>query len=157
MLLLDTSDRPDIEELIRVHESLGPGDVKTQWGQVEGHDGTVALFLTFIRPMEILMVLEFDIVKQGILVQQTLTGQGIYLTKAGQEDDRFVRNPDRPKVLAEVPDTGFRQTWDDVFHKHLAKDFRARGLSRSDSRRAARSAIEGLRRFGTLRMRDIHD
>src|SRR6266853_4244348 len=59
LLLLDTSDRPDIAELIRVHESFGTGDVKVQWGQVQGHEGTVALFLTFIRPLELFMVLEF--------------------------------------------------------------------------------------------------
>src|SRR5437870_539522 len=111
MVLLDTSDRPDIEELIRVHQSLGPGDVKILWGKVEGHEGTVALFLTFIRPIELLMVLEFDIVKQGSLVDQALTGQGIYLTQARQQDDRFMKDPDRPKLIVDVPDTGFGKTW----------------------------------------------
>src|SRR5258708_6073193 len=81
LLLLDTADRPDIAEFIRVHQSFGPGDVKLQWGKVEaeGHQATVALFLTFIRPMEFFMVLEFNIVRQGCLVEQTLTGQGMYL------------------------------------------------------------------------------
>jgi hypothetical protein len=157
VLLLDTSDRPDIAEFIRVHESFGPGDVKVQWGQVEGHEGTVALFLTFIRPMELFMVLEFNIVQQGILVEQALTGQGMYLTRAEDAADRLRKKIDRPKVIIEVGDTGFRKTWDDLFHKYLAKDFRDKGLSRSESRRAARSAIEELRKLGSLRMRDIHD
>ena len=65
-------------------------------------------------------------------------------------------NPDRPKVLVEVPDTGFQKTWDDLFYKHLAKDFRDKGLRRSDSRRAARSAIKELRKVGGLQMRDVH-
>ncbi len=157
VLLLDTSNRPDLAEFIRVHRSFGPGDVKTQWGQVAGHEGTVSLILTFIRPIELFVILEFDIVKQGILVEQTLTCQGLYLTQAEAENDRLMKNPDRPSVIVEVPDTGFRKTWDDLFHKHLAKDFRDKGLSRSDSRRAARSAIEELRKFGSLRMRDVHD
>jgi hypothetical protein len=154
VLLLDTSDRPDMEGFILIHQAYGPGDVKVQWGQVEGREGTVALFLTFIRPMELFMVLEFDIVRQGILVEQALTGQGIYLTKAEGNDDRLMKNLDRPKVIVEVGDTGFGKIWNDLFHKHLAKDFRDSGLSRSDSRRAARSAIEELRKFGSLRMRD---
>ena len=157
LLLLDTSDRPDIAEFIRVHEAFGPGDVKTQWGQIIGHEGTVALFLTFVRPMELFVVLEFDIVRQGILVAQTLIGGGMYLTRAEQEDDRFIKNIERPKVIVEVPDTGFGKEWDDLYQKHLVKHFRNRGLNRSDSRRAARSMIEELQKFGTLRMRDIHD
>jgi len=36
LLLLDTSDRPDIDEYIRVHASFGLGDVKAQWGKIEG-------------------------------------------------------------------------------------------------------------------------
>ena len=40
-----------------------------QWGQVQGHEGTVALFLNFIRPIQLFMVLEFNIVRQGILVE----------------------------------------------------------------------------------------
>ena len=122
VLLLDTSDRPDIGEFIRLHESFGPGDVEIQWGQVQGHEGTVALFLTCIRPMELFMVLEFDIVRQGILVEQALTGQGIYLTRAEHADDRLMKNLDRPKVIIDVPDTGFKKTWDDLFHEHLAKE-----------------------------------
>jgi hypothetical protein len=157
VLLLDTSDRPDIAEFIRVHDSLGPGDVKTQWGQVERHEGTVALFLDFIRPIELFILLEFNIVRQGVLVEQTLTGQGLYLARAEDADDRLKKDFDRPKVIVEVPNTGFGETWDDLFHKYLAKDFRDRGLSRSDSRRAARSAIQELRKISSLRMRDLHE
>jgi hypothetical protein len=156
VLLLDTSDRPDLAEFIRVHQSIEPGDVKTQWGQLEGHEGTVALFLNFIRPMELFVVLEFDIVRQGILVAQTLTGYGLYLTQAEDENYRLMYNPDRPSVVVEVPDTGFAKIWDDLFHKNLAKHYRSKGLSRSDSRRAARSTIAELREIGALRLRDIH-
>jgi hypothetical protein len=69
----------------------------------------------------------------------------------------LLRTRDRPKVIVEVPASNFEKTWDDLFHKHVAKDFRDRGLSRADSRRAACSAIEELRKFNSLRMRDIHE
>jgi len=157
VLLLDTSDRPDIAEYIRIHESLGPGDITFNWGQIEGHEGTVALFLRCIRPMDLFFVLEFEIVRQGILVEQALTGEGIYLTRATGPDDRLKYDINRPKVIIEVGDTGFRKTWDGLFYKHLVKDFRNRGLGRSESRRAARSAIAELRKVGSLRMRDTHD
>ena len=157
VLLLDTTDRPDIEELVRIHQSMGPGDVNTQWGQVDGHDGTAALFLKFIRPMELFMVLEFDIAKKGFMVDQILTGQGLYICRANGDDDRLLKNPDRPKVIVEVPDTGFAEPWDKLFHQQLAKDLQdERGLGRAEARRGARSVIAEWRRFGRLRMRDVH-
>lgn len=155
VILLDTSERPDIAELIRLHESLGPGDVKVQWGGLKNHEGTVALFINFIRPVEAFMVLEFDIVRQGILVEQVLTAKGICIARAENTEDRLMKNFDRPKVIVEIGDTGYRETWDDLFYKHVVQKFRKRGLSRSDSRRAARIAIEELRKFGSFRMRDI--
>lgn len=156
LILIDTSDRPDIAELIRVHGSLGPGDVKSQWGKLEGkgHEGTVALFLTFIRPLEVFMILEFSVVRHGFLVEQILTGNGIYLGEAQGEGDRLQKNLDRPKVLAEVPDTGFKDTWHAIFTKHLEKHFRNKGLNRSQSRQAARSAIEEWQKVGSFKMRD---
>jgi hypothetical protein len=155
VVLLDTSDRPDVAELIRIHRYHGPGDVQTQWGKIDGHEGTVALFLTFIRPTQLFMVLEFDIVKQGILVEQALIGQGIYIAKAEADDDRFIKNPERESVIVEVGDTGFRESWDKLFTEHLRKHFRAEGLSRSESRRAATSLIGELRKFATMKMRDV--
>lgn len=155
LVILDTADRPDVEEFIRVHQTATkPGDVKVQWGQIEGHDKTVAFFLTFIRPSEVFMALEFDIVKQGILVDQVLVGKGLYL-QAGREGDRFAKDPDRPKVLLEVGDLGFEKLWDKIFHRHVEKHFREHGLSRTEARNATRSAISQMREFGNFRMGDI--
>jgi len=59
LLLLDASERPDVVEFFRADKVMNEdGDVKTQWGKIEeeGHDGTVALFLTFIRPVSFFMV-----------------------------------------------------------------------------------------------------
>jgi hypothetical protein len=159
LLLLDTSDRPDIAEFIRVHESLGPGDVEVVWGKVEGkgHEESVALFLRCVRPVELFMVLEFNVARQGFLVEQILIGQGLYLARAEGENDRLSQNLDRSKVIVEIPDTGFRDTWDAMFYKHLAQDFRSKGLSRSESREAARSAIAEWRKLGSLKMRDVDE
>jgi hypothetical protein len=154
LVILDTSDRPDIDEFIRVHQTLGPGDVQTQWGQIPGHEGTTALYLRFVRPSELMIILEFDIVKQGILVEQALFGKGLYI-QAGREGDRLRNDPDRPKVLLEIGDTGFGTIWDTIFQKHLAKWYRSQGLGRSESKRAARAAIDEMREFGRFRMRDI--
>jgi hypothetical protein len=156
VLMLDTTDRPDIEEFIRLHQGMGPGDVNVQWGQVDGHDGTAALFLKFIRPMDLFMVLEFEIAKRGFMVDQILTGQGLYICKANGNDDRLMKDPDRPKVIVEVPDTGFAETWDKLFHKQLAKGLQeVHHLGRAEARRGAHSVIAEWRKLGRFRMPDI--
>jgi hypothetical protein len=158
LLILDTSDRPDIEEFIRAHQSMGPGDVQTQWGQIDGHDRTIALFLTFIRPVELFMILEFDIATQGFMIDQILTAHGLYICVAERDDDRLAMNPDRPKVIVEVGGIGFDAEWDKLFHKHLAKYLRdTYTLSRADARRGARTVIADWRKFGHFRMPDVRD
>jgi hypothetical protein len=155
LLILDTTNRSDIDELIRVHHTLlKPGDVKTQWAERDDHDGSIALVLTFVRPVEAKVIIEFDIAKQGLLVEQALSGKGLYL-QSGRAGDRLIKDHDRPKVLLEIVDTGFGKNWDGLFHKHLAKHFRTKGLSRSDAKQAARSTIEELRKLDSFRMRDL--
>ena len=35
LVIIDSAERPDIEELVRVHKYLPPGDVKVQWGHLK--------------------------------------------------------------------------------------------------------------------------
>ena len=34
LLIVDTGDRPDVEELVRVHKQIDPGDVTSQWAEI---------------------------------------------------------------------------------------------------------------------------
>src|SRR5260370_35196772 len=65
LVILDTSTRPDIEELGRVHEHLAPGDVKSVGAQLDGHKNKIDLVLTYIRPMELIDILRFEIARHG--------------------------------------------------------------------------------------------
>ncbi len=152
LVILDTSDRPDVEELIRVHQHLPPGDAECQWGTLDRFKQKVALLLTFKRPAEMVVILEFDIVKQGILVDQALIAKGIYL-QSGRDGDRFITNPDAPKILVEIPDTGFHDFWNRVFHDHIMKRMRKRGLGRKQAKEAATEVIKEMREFGQFRLR----
>jgi hypothetical protein len=154
-VLLDTSRRPDIDAFIRAHQKLAPGDFRFQWGQIEDHEGTVALMVWCIRPVELFFVLEFDIVKQGILVEQALTGEGIYVARATAPDDRLSKDINRPKVILEVGDAQFRPMWDELFRKALVGYYRKEGLSRSEAKEAARSVLRELRKLTSLRIPDV--
>jgi len=146
LLILDTRERPEIEELIRVHEHLPPGDVTSQWGQIEGKTGTVALILQFKRPVSATAIIEFSIIGQGILVDQILGSGGVYL-QAGSPGHRFISDPDARKILVDIVEGGFSEAWDAMWYKSLTSDMRAKGLKRSEARHAARQVMDELRSF----------
>lgn len=114
LVIVDTTDRLDLEEFIRIHQYSGPGDADSQWATLEDSSGRVALLLTFKKPMEMTAVLAFDPVKQGGLVDQIIHTKGLYI-QAGREGDRFIKNPDAPKLIVEIPDTGFAEVWNEIF------------------------------------------
>jgi hypothetical protein len=150
LVIIDSAERPDIEELIRVHEYLPPGDLKVQWGYLKNAHNSIALLLRFTRPVEALLVLNFDIVKQGGFVDQILSSRALYL-QPGHEGDRLSNTFDAKRILIEVPETGFSKSWDGVFFKHLAKDFRRKGLPKRQAKEAAKGFIEEWRKIGQSR------
>lgn len=152
LVILDTSARPDVEECIRVHHELrASGDVRVQWGQIDGKEGTIVLFLTFIRPTELTLLIEFSIVGQSILVNQALHGKALYI-QAGRPGDRLKNDINKPKIIIEVVEVGFQPIWNALLQKQYARHFRTQGLNRSDSRRAAARMVEELQNMSNLRM-----
>jgi hypothetical protein len=151
LVILDTSERPDIDELVRVHVHLSPGDASCQWGRLPKNKDAIALFIDFIRPVEMLIIIEFDIARQGVLVDQVLRGRGLYI-QPGRPGDRLVTTMGSPRVLVEVGQLGFDDKWNQLYLKAVETRFRKEGLSRRDARTAARDFIEEFRRFGALRV-----
>jgi hypothetical protein len=153
LVILDTSSRPDLEEYIRVHQYVGAGDVKCQWGQLIGHDNTVVLVLSFSRPADLVVIVEFDLQKNhGVLVEQALGTKALYI-QAGREGDRLKHDLNLPKVILEVPDTGFGEKfWDKIYCRYTTAKMRERGLNRADAKRAAKESIEELRKLRVIRM-----
>src|SRR6266511_2683149 len=92
LVIVDTTDRLDLEEFIRVHQYAGPGDADSQWATLEDSSGRVGLVLTFKKPMEMTVVLAFDPMNQGGLVDQIIQSKGLYI-QAGRKGDRFIKNP----------------------------------------------------------------
>jgi hypothetical protein len=152
LVIIDGSDRPDIEELIRIHQYLPSGDVESQWMQFKGGEGKICLMLRFKRPVELVAILEFDIIGQGGLIDQILTAKAIYL-QSGREGDRLSTTMDNPRMSVEIPSTAFYNEWDRMFMKWTEKGFRQRGLNRQDAKRATRKFIEEWRSFGRFRMK----
>jgi hypothetical protein len=143
LVILDTVGRADVEEYIRVHQYVGAGDVECQWGQIIDHDNTVALILSTLRPATLVMIVEFDLERgHGLLVEQILGTKALYI-QAGREGDRLKKDLNLPKVILEVPGTGFgRSIWSKIYFRYVTAKFRERGLKRANAKRAAMKFVE---------------
>lgn len=151
LVIIDTKTRPDIEELVRVHEHLQPGDVNFFWCEPDRPDHGVGLLLKFVRPMNLTMMLLFNLERHAGLVDQILTARALYI-QPGQDGDRLIRTLDNKKILLDLPDNGFKKTWDRILLKQVTRQFREKGMRRGDAREAAQDFIAKWREFGETRM-----
>lgn len=157
LIILDTSERSDIEDMIRAHEHFGPGDVQSYWAAPSLFDRKrVRLVLKVTKPSLCVIVLEFEIVRQGVIVEQIIQSQGIYI-QAGRPGDRLRTTFDHPRILAEVPSREFQPEWDRMLRKALVKDYRRRGLSRGAAKDATDGFLAEWRDLTSRRMKSEHD
>ncbi len=147
VLILDTSSRPDIETLVRAHGELGPGDAISGWTfKTRLGFGLAApkLVLRFTKPSQCIVMVEFDLEKQGILVDQILWAKGVYL-QPGRPGDRLATTFDTPRILVEVTANGaFAKRFRSARKKALFRSFRDKGMSRTDAKNAVGALLREL-------------
>jgi len=152
VLIIDVSDRPDAVEVLRQHQHLASGgDAQHQWATSRDNTDRVVLLLEFLRPSEVDLVLPFSIERQGILVDSMIRAGAVYL-QAGSKGDRLMNTFEAPRVLVELPDTGFATAWESIFEEQMTRVMAARmGVSRKKARPAAQAVILELRKFAAMR------
>ncbi|MEF2547114.1 hypothetical protein VQ045_08075 [Aurantimonas sp. E1-2-R+4] len=97
LIIIDTTKRPDLAEVITAQAHLPPGDVIIQWGSLAKRYGRIALILTFQRPTERSAVIEFDVATQGNLVEHILQSNALYI-QGGKVGDRLKHDLNRPNT-----------------------------------------------------------
>ncbi|HEX7373814.1 MAG TPA: hypothetical protein VF277_02500 [Steroidobacteraceae bacterium] len=142
--MLDASQHPEVTELIRAHEHSSAGDCTSQWGTVLGNDEVVHLHLEFIRPVATAFQIEFELPKMALAVDNILRARGVYLLE-GPEDSTFTSTEDEPRILAELPPTGFEKIWERIYRRTMTSMFREQGLPRQQARRNAEKSIMKMR------------
>jgi hypothetical protein len=147
LAIVDTSPRPDVAELIRLHEKVPPGDAITVWGVLKGDDGAVVLFLKFIRPMELQVALRFELIEYGLAVDLAIRSR-LLLIRSGKKGDRYSSNPEKPGIFVEIGAKGFgKYDWEDIWLQALRRDMRKRGLGRQQAKAASREFVRYEREF----------
>lgn len=152
LIIVDTTNRPDISEVIAMQGHLPAGDVVIQWGELVGRRDHIALILRFERPIEGMAIIEFDIAKQGILVEHILQSNALYI-QSGMPGDRLGHDLDRPKMLIEVPDTNFKETWEKLYFNAIVQRMRNNGLNRKVAKVAAQNYLTKVREIASFRIK----
>ena len=150
VLILDTSQRPDVAELVRVHQFLPPGDVTSVWGYRSVRARTVLLVLDFLRPSELKVLLKFDIAGQGKLVDFILDARAVCL-QDGIPGDRLLTTMDHDRMIVEV--TASPPRWDKLLTRELKRDSRRKGSTRQQASEAAERTIGEWRHLQKLRIK----
>jgi len=69
LFIVDTSERPDVTEVLRVHKYIDSGDAEPEWGYLPD-EGAVSLSLNFTRPVEARLTLYLPVQKYGGMIDQ---------------------------------------------------------------------------------------
>lgn len=152
LIILDTADRPDIDDVVRAHQYFTSGDSTSTIGfPTRWRHKIVCLGINFVQPQRCGIYLEFDIVSQGVIVDQIIQNEMLYI-QPGRPGDRLRDDIDAPKIMVEVPFRNFAGVWDVAWREALGRDFRKRGLSRREAREAARDIIKEWREMASKRV-----
>ncbi|REJ94781.1 MAG: hypothetical protein DWQ34_07750 [Planctomycetota bacterium] len=151
LLIIDTSERPDIDELVRVHEHFDSGDCSTVWSRLDKKLPQLGLVCEFSRPSELSFVIRLDVTTRSGIIDQIVTGNAVYF-QPGRTGDRLATTLKNPRLLIQVPDTGFQREWERIFLRQSIRHLRSRGMSRKQAKKAGPRFIEEWRRLGQLQI-----
>ena len=164
VLVLDTSQRPDINDVLLAHsyEHLDNGDVETIWTQSDAN--WIGLDVQFKRPVETRAIIRFPLPKYAMLIHLTLTAQSLRI-HPGQPGSKFsdfyfpVESDDRAvestseSLFLDVPRGGFEIIWNDMYRSHLVKYFKnTRKCSDAKARELAEEAFSNIDTMSNFRL-----
>jgi hypothetical protein len=153
VLILDTSARPDVDDVVRAHEHFGPGDAKTSWASAGIFDRRhLRLVVEFERPQRCVIILQFEISAQGGVVDQIVQSELVYL-QPGRPGDRLKNTMDTSRVMVEVPSGEFKRHWDAMWRREAARFFKKHGMSRREVSVAVENLIAEWREVWTRRLK----
>ncbi len=149
-LVIDINGNQEIEELIRIHESITAGDVTMSWGQDFFHRNELVFKMIFTKPMEIEFGILFNIKTDYSLIDGMIESKGVYI-QTGKKGDKISKTQEVPKILIEVPDMGIKTKWNEILLTTVKKQFRKQGANKRESIKMAKDHITEMRKFWKMR------
>jgi len=142
LLRLDTSNRPDIQDLLSIHSAVEDGDVVTQWAEVRSKERQILLVMRFVKPLSTIAAISFNVERQGVLIDSILYSRRLYIEGGTLEEITPILFDERPRVFVALPDNGFDERWSQIRDTELYKKNRNAGLNRKEAKEKVRLQIE---------------
>lgn len=148
ILVLDTSDHPEIRRAIVASKEEPDGDVNSNWAMSGGNP---LLVLQLVRPVPAHFAIEFKMPNEGILVDAILKAGRLHI-KAGTSTSSFKSTFQDNSLVVGVPHGGFERSWTAIYEKALAQQYRSNGFGIAAARASAYDARQTIERFTSLRI-----
>ena len=152
VLVVDCNEKVELRDLIYAHQDSAPGDVTVIWATPKRGKNCVALLLEFSKPSVLEVLLQFNIKKQGGVVDGILQANALYL-QPSESGMKVIEGLGKGKILVEIPDTGFFPDWEKLYTSILVKTFNKSGFSKNEAKNAAEQHKSMLREIWFRRMR----
>lgn len=147
-IIVDTANRPDIENMILTHIYQHSGDVNTYWYKTSKWKWKwqkVGLLLEITNPNRCIIRLEFDLTTyMSSVVDQIVYAEGLYL-QAGRQGDQLAHTIDTPRILIEVHTQSIKSDWEKLFCKSITACLRKTGKSKQEAKRLTPLMIQEIR------------
>ncbi len=154
VLIIDTSSRPDLEDLIKAHCQITPGDSRSLWSQNMKGTEKVWLVITFERPSSCRAVFEFDTFKNGGIVDHIINSEAVYI-QSSKEGERLSDTLDKEgiRILIEIPSEHFKAEWNEKMYDALVNDGKKKGLKKALAKEYASDVIKEWRQVIGMRVK----
>ena len=143
VLVVDCQNHKELLKLIYMHKHSDPGDVDSTWAISRRGKHVVYLILKFSRPVETAASIEFASVSRLVLADTIHRARAVYLQPL-ESGGSVSEGLSEPKVLVEVSGS-LPLKWEVRLLKSITADFRRRGMSRKDAKKASSEHLARMR------------
>lgn len=119
VVFVPSDDDKKIDNIVSLHENIKEGTCFTSWG-ITADKKFAVLHLDFQVPVKQKVILFFDIIKFGIVVEQIMHSQCMFLT-IGDEASKLSLCMGNKRILIDVCCDEFKDEWSDIFREEYAK------------------------------------
>jgi hypothetical protein len=147
-LVLDCSINKGLSDLIQIHKDTPPGDVKSYWAVKLINKKYAYLILEVKMPMELTVVIPFELETKALLVDAIINSNAVYLQvfnilTLNTLEEKY--NGD--KILIEIPSSTTFPSWEKLFLKTMTNKFYVKSKNKSESKRTAKKFISESRKL----------
>ncbi|WP_045406331.1 hypothetical protein [Vibrio jasicida] len=152
VIILNTEQDRRLCDLASIHQDCAFGDVESRWALKRFSNKFVYLVLRFEKPVELEVVVKFDVSKQMSLIDGIIHSRAVYV-QPGKRGDRVGDTFDTPKILVEIPTRTTFDKWESIMTKTIEKKLKREGVGRKELKSAVKDYIATTRDLWVHRLK----